>query len=297
MAEHDEKIFERDIEEMFRELDSSIKVPVIPNVQNVFDKAEQKKAKILPFGKYGKFFAAAAAVIVLIVAAPVIGGIYSGFLPMESEVKRDFGYMTADDINSAETETEVAEESENQEKPIAEEDYGVYNSTVEATTESTANEALRKFFSSAAIDNSKPQSGAVSNEKFETEDPKGITEEISESRFIDVTIEKEKVSVLLKDIVEDAEEELAVSSFWVEGTYEGSYLDGNYYFINMFKTVDEESLEDGSYLPKFGDEENEECIIPEESIFVSENIEEGIIRLIVEINIETGEYKIYASLV
>ena len=49
MAEHDDKIFEQEIEKMLRKLDSETEVPEIPDVQNIFEKAEERKPDILPF--------------------------------------------------------------------------------------------------------------------------------------------------------------------------------------------------------------------------------------------------------
>ncbi len=296
MAEHDKKILEQDIDEMFRNLDSNLKMPVTPNVQNIFDKAEQKKTKILPFGKYGKVFAAAAAVIVLIVAAPVINDISSASIAQESD-RKDYSYLTSDEEKIVPEMPESAQIEESDPGESESEIYDGNNETVELMTKSTADEALRIFFSNSSANKLKDNVSAGSSEKIESDEPKGLTEEINDNRFIDLIIDKEKVSVLLREVTEGEEESKEINSFWVEGTYEGSYLEGKYYFINMFKAVDEESLEDGSYLPKAGDTENEEYTIPEESIFVSEEIEEGIIRLIIEINVETGEYKIYASLV
>jgi hypothetical protein len=51
------------------------------------------------------------------------------------------------------------------------------------------------------------------------------------------------------------------------------------------------------YLPMAGDSTNGTYMIPEESIFVPEKITKGIISLTVKIDISTGEYQIFASLV
>ena len=45
-------------------------------------------------------------------------------------------------------------------------------------------------------------------------------------------------------------EEETVSEFWVEGIFEGSYLNGEYYIINLIKPVAPEELEEEEYLPK-----------------------------------------------
>ena len=57
-----------------------------------------------------------------------------------------------------------------------------------------------------------------------------------------------------------------------------------------------DALED-MYLPMVGDPVNGTYMIPEESIFVPEKITKGIISIAVKIDISTGEYYIYASLV
>ena len=54
MAEHEEKLFEHELSEKFAELDKNIKIPEIPDVQNIFDKAEEEKTNVVPFKKYSR---------------------------------------------------------------------------------------------------------------------------------------------------------------------------------------------------------------------------------------------------
>ena len=52
MAEHDERNFEHELSEKLKKLDSSIKIPEIPDAQSIFEKAEEKKENTVPFKKY-----------------------------------------------------------------------------------------------------------------------------------------------------------------------------------------------------------------------------------------------------
>ena len=67
--------------------------------------------------------------------------------------------------------------------------------------------------------------------------------------------------------------------------------------INLSKTITPEDLKSGVYLPMAGDAQNGNYTISAESVLISEKVTKGIIYLAVEIDVGTGEYKIYASLV
>ena len=121
-----------------------------------------------------------------------------------------------------------------------------------------------------------------------------VERKINKKRSIEITVETDSVSVRLFD--NSAEDEI-ISAFWVEGIYESSGADGDYYVINLFKNVSEEELLEDMYLPMAGDPVNGTYMIPEDSIFVPEKITKGIISVSVKIDISTGEYYIYASLV
>ena len=131
-------------------------------------------------------------------------------------------------------------------------------------------------------------------EEFGTDDLRIVERKINKKRSIEITVETDSVSVRLFD--NSAEDEI-ISAFWVEGIYESSEIDGDYYVVNLFKNVSEEELLEDMYLPMVGDPVNGTYMIPEESIFVPEKITKGIISIAVKIDISTGEYYIYASLV
>ena len=84
MAEHDEKLFEHELEEKFRKLDESIKIPEIPDAQSIFEKAENEKKNVVPFKKYSRYIAAAAAVVLVCVSIPIFSvGASAEFAPQE----------------------------------------------------------------------------------------------------------------------------------------------------------------------------------------------------------------------
>ena len=318
MAEHDEIKFEQELREKFGKLDSEIKVPEIPDVQNIFDKAEEEeKTNVIPFKKYTRYVAAAAAVVLICVGIPVVKAFSEVSLDAEPESANllsdifDVYGKSYDDVRSE--ESEIANQSEIREEPEAEPEveveYGessIASSSVAGNgilEEGSVKTILANYFTENREKGKKPETSTTHRPLDGTDDVRTITKEIDENRSILVTLENEKISVKLFDVfgkdeaAEDAvlEEEI-VSEFWVEGIFEGSYLSGGYYIINLVKPVAPEELEEENYLPKFGTDE-EENTIPEESVFISEEVTEGIISLIVEINVATGEYKIYASLV
>lgn len=312
MAEHDEINFEQELREKFGKLDSEIKIPEIPDVQNIFDKAEEK-TNVIPFKKYSRYVAAAAAVVLICVGIPVVKAFSEVSLDAESESANllsdifDVYGKSYDDVRSEESETR--EEPEIPAEPEVEVEYGessVASSSVAGNgilEEGSVKTILANYFTENREKGKKPETSTTHRPIDGTDDVRTITKEIDENRSILVTLENEKILVKLFDVFgkdEAAEdtvlEEEIVSEFWVEGIFEGSYLSGGYYIINLVKPVAPEELEEENYLPKFGTGE-EENTIPEESVFISEEVTEGIISLIVEINVATGEYKIYASLV
>ena len=106
MAEHDEINFEQELREKFGKLDSVIKIPEMPDVQNIFDKAEEK-TNVIPFKKYSRYIAAAAAVVLICVSIPLLSPALSAEMaPQEPmEAPKSFNNM-ADDVS----DTVVAEE-------------------------------------------------------------------------------------------------------------------------------------------------------------------------------------------
>ena len=85
MAEHDEIKFEQELREKFGKLDSEIKIPEIPDIQNIFDKAEEEKTNVIPFKKYSRYVAAAAAVVLICVGIPVVKAFSEVSLDAEPE--------------------------------------------------------------------------------------------------------------------------------------------------------------------------------------------------------------------
>ena len=113
MAEHDEMNFEHEISERFKMLDSSIKIPEIPDAQSIFEKAEEKKSNVVPFKKYSRYIAAAAAVVLICIGVPVMGAILSGGIGMANmdEPERDSNnYFVLDSINQTDDAAETVVE-------------------------------------------------------------------------------------------------------------------------------------------------------------------------------------------
>ena len=84
MAEHDENMFEQNIAKMLREMDSEIEIPEIPDVESIFEKAEEQKQNVVPFKKYSKYIAAAAAVVLICISFPAFSGTFGRSLPQEA---------------------------------------------------------------------------------------------------------------------------------------------------------------------------------------------------------------------
>ena len=288
MAEHDENMFEQNIAKMLREMDSEIEIPEIPDVESIFEKAEEQKQNVVPFKKYSKYIAAAAAVVLICISFPAFSGTFGRSLPQEAAESFDqsMEYLSDGICEEAEMpmEPEAAAEPETDEK-----EYFV-----------TVTEALARYFTDNSANmeinfsDSKVSSSVAQEEKSQMEDAKILEEDLDKKRSIELTIGKESVSVILKDI---SEEEKIISEFWIEGKFEGAYPEGEYYIVNLVKTVTLEDYAEGNYLPMMGEGTEEPFTIPEESIYVPGEVTEGVINLVVEINVETGEYKIYASLI
>ena len=288
MAEHDENMFEQNIAKMLREMDSEIEIPEIPDVGSIFEKAEEQKQNVVPFKKYSKYIAAAAAVVLICISFPAFSGTFGRSLPQEAAENFDqsMEYLSDGICEEAEMpmEPEAAAEPETDEK-----EYFV-----------TVTEALARYFTDNSANmeinfsDSKVSSSVAQEEKSQMEDAKILEEDLDKKRSIELTIGKESVSVIFKDI---SEEEKIISEFWIEGKFEGAYPEGEYYIVNLVKTVTLEDYAEGNYLPMMGEGTEEPFTIPEESIYVPGEVTEGIINLVVEINVETGEYKIYASLI
>lgn len=326
MAEHDERNFEHELSERLKMLDANIKIPEIPDAQSIFEKADAKKSNVVPFKKYSRYIAAAAAVVLICIGVPVMAQVLSGGIRLENaEAPESDGnyyvfdsFAEADDAAETVAEQEVEPEEARLETDgdsstvcssgdVAEEAEAFFGTNAEAVRE-----AIYNFFWTD-LENI-PSSGSSSSDfRIETEeemkensvngsvvekpvygdDVSFIEDYINKKRSIEITVEKDSVSVLLRD--NSAEEEM-IAAFWIEGTYQGSYIDGDYYVIELEKEVDPDEIEQGYYLPMVGDAYGT-YYISEEDIFVPDEIIKGAIALAVEINVGTGEYRIYASLV
>ena len=315
MAEHDERNFEHEISEKLKALDKNIKIPEIPDAQSIFEKAEAKKENTVPFRRYSKYVAAAAAVVLICVSLPVMSDALSSRFSAESAYDAEgYAYSIFDeaDDNGA-YQQESIEEYTNDAEPEEAEEPGTEASVWPASSSSSSSSdemkeaqqngaieknkleyALTDYFSA----NSSAAQSGTSSDRINENDAVGddlsfIEDYINKKRSIEITVEKDSVSVLLRD--NSAEEEM-IAAFWIEGCYEGSYLDGDYYVINLLYYITEEDFESGYYLPMVGDAYGT-YYISEEDVFSSEEITKGAVALAVEINVGTGEYKIYASLV
>ena len=328
MAEHDDKLFEQELAKMFAEMDSKIEIPEIPDVQTIFDRAETEKniSEVIPFKKYSRYIAVAAAVVLICVSVPAFANLFSygGFnmyandeavqepceAPMiEAEAAEDYDAI-AEIVTS---DSSIHRDGEAETKDV----NGAYDNIADndmkyASQEEKINEAM----SSSAASSSVASSSAAGDEKislksvlygyFESiksenpetggsgyDDVQYIEEYINKKRSIDITVENGSVSVVVHD---NAANEEIINAFWVEGNYEDSYLDGEYYIINLSKKIDKEELETDYYLPMAGDA-NGTYTISESSVSVAGEVRKGVISLTVSINVGTGEYEIYASLV
>ncbi len=307
MAEHDEIFFEKELSKKFAELDKNIKIPEIPDVQNIFNKAEEK-TNVIPFKKYSKYIAAAAAVVLICVSIPLIAPAFSvEMAPQEPMEAPKYIFTTEDQSFEAETQEEPAEAApESTEEPVAEEmpeneedsdgKAEQINNSIDYSAALTA--AFREYFaanSQEMKEHSSVMSSSIAEGEIAMGDDLSLIElQLNKKRSIEVSVERESVSVRLFDDSADGE---VISAFWVEGTFENAHKNGDCYVIKLIKTVSPEELDEGFYLPMAGDPVNGTYTIPEESIVISEKITRGVISLSVEINVGTGEYQIYASLV
>ncbi|MBR3952702.1 MAG: hypothetical protein IKJ82_03725 [Oscillospiraceae bacterium] len=332
MAEHDEKLFEQELAEIFAKMDSKIEIPEIPDVRTIFDKAEaeEKKTNAVPFKKYSKYIAAAAAVVLICAGVPVLANALSGGISMDNAAEAmepETAQETMEEPSSAPSETYVeifdsltAESNERSESashneedfvPEAEEEAEINpssgdsgmkealpeevinapHSSASSSSETLQNdtsvkEILYRYFAATANENPNTGGGGYDDVRY-------ITENINKKRTIELSIENGSVSVILHD--NSANKEI-INAFWIEGNYESSYLEGEYYIINLSKKVAKTEFEEDNYLPMVGDV-NGTFTIPESKIFVPGKVNEGVISMTVSVQVGTGEYEIYSSLV
>lgn len=297
MAEHDEQKFEHEISEKLKTLDANIRIPEIPDAQGIFDRADEKKSNAVPFKKYSKYAAAAAAVVLICISVPVMADVLSGKIGLANENAGDGNFSVFDgdfagDDCAESVETYSLEPEEGDAESTAEQNESATLSENEESADEKKEKGLFIALSDYFRENNSVNS-AASASASDTDFVNTISDYINKKRSIEITVEKDSVSVVLFDNSAEAE---IINAFWVEGTYESSYFDGGYYVISLWKKVTPEELENGNYLPMAGDAGGT-YTIPAESVFISENVTMGVISLTVEIDVGTGEYRIYASLV
>lgn len=292
MIEHDENDFEHGIKAKFEKLDGMIKIPEIPDAQNIFEKADSRK-NIFSLKKYSKYAAIAAAVVLICVGAPIVADALGVEPPFESEKSSLFA------TNGAAQDPEMNIESELIGEDVGPDEgamdvVGSYEGSKTSEPSEDSNNlyvALTDFFKNSrydALESSNPELESTAKEF-------GIIEDkLNKKRSIEIAVEEDSVSVRLFDDTLDGE---IICAFWVEGEYKNSSLNNDIYTIKLEKRIEQDEFESGYYLPMAGDAENGNYTISEQNILISEEVTEGIIAIVIEINIATGEYEIYASLI
>ena len=324
MAEHDEKLFEHELEAKFRKLDESIKIPEIPDAQSIFEKAENEKKNVVPFKKYSRYIAAAAAVVLICVSIPLISpALNAESAPQEPESAK---YYATDETFEEEICEAVVEEAEepkefNQSTTSINGNNNQYDESP-AETESELYSMLSEFFESdgenelkesSAVSSSdanpetggsdgNPELGGVGDSvrkflKLEYDEINSslsmFLEEINKKRSIEVVVEEDSVSVMLFDT--SAGDEI-VSAFWVEGKYEFSQPGEEIYTICLSKKITKEDFETGNYLPMAGDQVNGTYFFSKENISLPRTVRNGEFFITVSIDLKTGDYEIHANL-
>ena len=334
MAEHDEKLFEHEFAERLRKFDDNIKIPEIPDAQSIFDRAESEKAKVIPFKKYSRYIAAAAAVVLICVSIPLLSPALSAEMaPQEPmEAPKSFNNM-ADDVSdtvvaeepceAAPEETSYPEFSVTDGENSANESFdGTAEKEAESVskTENALEEMLFEFFNSTVSDELKDSSAASSSDanpstggsgtnpelggagdserdlKLEYRENGGLSllyEKINKKRNIEIVIEEDSVSVMLFDTSAGDE---VISAFWVEGAYQFTQPGEESYVIYLTKKIAEEDFESKNYIPMAGDQVNGTYFVSDENISLPRKVIYGEYFIIVEIDLKTGDYKIYANL-
>ena len=334
MAEHDEKLFEHEFAERLRKFDDNIIIPEIPDAQSIFDRAESEKTKVIPFKKYSRYIAAAAAVVLICVSIPLLSPALSAETapqePMEAPKMFDnMADITSDSVfteepcEAAPEETSYPEFSVTDGENSANESFdGTAEKEAESVskTENALEEMLFEFFNSTVSDelidssdasssdanpetggsDGNPELGGVGDSERKTKneyDENGrlslLLEEINKKRSIEIAIEDDSVSVRLFDTSAGNE---IISAFWVEGAYMLSSPGEEIYTVCLSKKITKEDFEAGNYIPMAGDPVNGNYFIPEEDISLPMKVRYGEVFIIVEIDLKTGDYKIYANL-
>lgn len=325
MAEHDEKLFEHELEEKFRKLDESIKIPEIPDAQSIFEKAGNGKKNVVPFKKYSRYIAAAAAVVLICVSIPLISpALNAETAPQEPESAKYYATDEAVEEEICEAVVEEAEEPKefSQSTTSLNGNNNQYDENP-AEIESKLYSMLSEFFEndgenelkeSSAVSSSdanpetggsdgNPELGGIGDSErkflkleYGDEVNSGLSmflEEINKKRNIEIVIEEDSVSVMLFDT--SAGDEI-VSAFWVEGKYEFSQPGEEIYTICLSKKITKEDFETGNYLLLAGDPVNGTYSISEENVSLPRIVRWGRFFITVTIDLKTGDYEIHASL-
>ena len=334
MAEHDEKLFEHEFAEKLRKFDDNIKIPEIPDAQSIFDRAESEKSKVIPFKKYSRYIAAAAAVVLICVSVPLLSPALSAETapqePMEAPKMFDnMADITSDSVFTEEPCEAAPEETSYPEFSVTESENPVnepFDGTAEkeaesvSKTENALEEMLFEFFNSTVSDELKDSSAASSSDanpstggsgtnpelggagdserdlKLEYRENGGLSllyEKINKKRNIEIVIEEDSVSVMLFDTSAGDE---VISAFWVEGAYQFTQPGEESYVIYLSKKITEEDFESKNYIPMAGDQVNGTYFVSDENISLPRKVRYGEYFIIVEIDLKTGDYKIYANL-
>lgn len=308
MDEHENMNFEHELSERFKALDENIKIPEIPDAQGIFELAE-KETKVVPFSKIKRYAAVAAAVVLICVSIPVVLGSVGGVSmdmaaneaaeepravqneslmdaafdePVEAFVEEETEEPSAapkDGFDEAATETVL--EDEEQQKSISGSDGNV-------------NSALEEFFrENSTTASGNPSTGGNDGDDITSVAVDSFGADLNKKREIEVSVEKDSVSVILRDKAADSE---VISAFWVEGTFIGSGEEDDYYVINLAKKITEEDFESGNWLPMAGDAEKGTYFIDESSVEVGKKINSGNMNIRVAVHIGTGDYEITAKI-
>ncbi|MGN0628128.1 MAG: hypothetical protein ACI4IW_00675 [Oscillospiraceae bacterium] len=293
MAEKDDSFCEHDIEERLRRLDAQIKIPEIPDAQSIFDRAETEKTHLRGF-RNARYIATAAAVVLICMSIPLV----------TAAAKRGFD-VGSDGMSVAYYDANFEPQSPESEKSTAAEDdlsetNGGYSGTVagersesseEENCEATESQAaqieavLEEYFSGASINDTASREEQKATDSF--------TDSLSKKRSIDIEISDDSVSIMVYDTSGTSE---ILSAFWVEGVFQSSGSEGDYYVVSVSKQITQNEFEGGDYMPYIGDAQKGIYTLSAENVYVSEKLTKAVLNMSIEINIEDGSYKIYAAL-
>lgn len=302
MSEHGDETFEHNLKAKLEIIDAQIKIPEAPAIETIFERAEEetKKKNTINFPKYYRYVATAAAIVLICVAIPVLGKINTGK-----------GFLNVNEVPPQSPEAMQA--SDNETAPVEEVPKG-FTSAFE-----TESAPVVDGKSTNSMANVGPEEGSESENTelymaledyfqgdYHTDDTdkqeqdtsitlKSFDEYLNKKRTIELTLEQDSVSVLLKT---NALEPEIINAFWIEGTYVGSKHMENepYYVITLKKAITPEDFENGDYIPMMGDLANGNRYVSESAISVPNKVSSGIIILTVKIDIGTGDYSIEAVL-